>query len=104
MRASVPSQCRLISSALRFSILLSIAGCSESAAPSADPPVFTQQGKKLVGTGVVGAREQGNRYPSPPTATPQSSGAPGQLECWGRVGVDSKRWRVDPARDQAGRQ
>ncbi len=59
LRASWPTRSRLLSAAVRLTALLLAAACSESTAPSADPPVFSQQGSKLVGTGAVGSALMG---------------------------------------------
>ena len=69
--------------------------------------VWTQQGKKLVGTGAVGAAHQGCPSRCPPTATPPSSAGlatiPGIDRCLrrrgrGGVGVHPQRRGLDPAR------
>ncbi len=59
MRASSPARIRLRSSTFRLTTLFAVAACSESTAPPADQPMFTQQGPKLVGTGAVGNAAQG---------------------------------------------
>jgi hypothetical protein len=59
MCASLPAQSRLLSNILGLTALLMIAACSDSTSPSTNPPVFSQQGSKLVGTGAVGGTRQG---------------------------------------------
>jgi len=59
LRASWPTRSRLLPAAVSLTALLLTAACSESSAPSAGPPGFSQQGSKLVGTGAVGTALQG---------------------------------------------
>jgi hypothetical protein len=59
MRASLPALSRPFSKLLRLTAPFLIAACSDSTSPSANPPVFSQQGSKLVGTGAVAVAQQG---------------------------------------------
>jgi hypothetical protein len=59
MRASLPAPSRLLSKILRLTALILIAACSDTTSPSASPPVFSQQGSKLVGTGTGAVIQQG---------------------------------------------
>jgi hypothetical protein len=59
MCASLPALAPSPSKTLRLIALFLIAACSDSTSPSASPPLFSQQGSKLVGTGAVGGTRQG---------------------------------------------
>ncbi len=92
MEVSFRSRTPLLSGAIHYTALVLISACSDSTAPMADPPVFTQQGLKLVGTGAVGSALQGHAVSlsadgnTALVGAPEDDGHAGAAWIWTRSG------------------